>query len=114
MGRRPYSRRREVQRRYRRPDLATGKVRWNYQFTHHDLWDMDVGSQPTLVHLKTDDGMKPAVIVPTKQGSLYVLDRRDGTPIVPIREIPVPKAPSKAITPHRPRHVRTSTCSAPS
>jgi quinoprotein glucose dehydrogenase len=41
-------------------DLATGKVRWNYQFTHHDLWDMDVGSQPTLLDMKTDDGVKPA------------------------------------------------------
>lgn len=72
-------------------DLATGKVRWNYQFTHHDLWDMDVGSQPTLLSLKTADGVKPALIAPTKQGSLYVLDRRDGTPIVPINEIPVPQ-----------------------
>ncbi len=72
-------------------DLATGKVRWNYQFTHHDLWDMDVGSQPTLLDLKTADGIKPALIAPTKQGSLYVLDRRDGTAIVPIREIPVPQ-----------------------
>ncbi|UVJ43075.1 glucose/quinate/shikimate family membrane-bound PQQ-dependent dehydrogenase [Pseudomonas sp. LS1212] len=71
-------------------DLGTGKVRWNYQFTHHDLWDMDVGSQPTLVDLKTSAGVKPALIAPTKQGSLYVLDRRDGTPIVPIREIPAP------------------------
>ena len=74
-------------------DLATGKVRWNYQFTHHDLWDMDVGSQPTLLDLKTADGVKPALIAPTKQGSLYVLDRRDGTAIVPIREIPVPLGP---------------------
>ncbi|PWB33279.1 membrane-bound PQQ-dependent dehydrogenase, glucose/quinate/shikimate family [Pseudomonas sp. SDI] len=72
-------------------DLATGKVRWNYQFTHHDLWDMDVGSQPTLVDLKTADGVKPALIAPTKQGSLYVLDRRDGSAIVPIREIPAPQ-----------------------
>lgn len=72
-------------------DLATGKVRWTYQFTHHDLWDMDVGSQPTLLDLKTADGVKPALIAPTKQGSLYVLDRRDGTAIVPIREIPVPQ-----------------------
>lgn len=76
-------------------DLATGKVRWNYQFTHHDLWDMDVGSQPTLLDLKTADGVKPALIAPTKQGSLYVLDRRDGTAIVPIREIPVPQGAVK-------------------
>lgn len=71
-------------------EIDTGKLRWNYQFTHHDLWDMDVGSQPTLVDLKTADGVKPALIQPTKQGSLYVLDRRDGTPIVPIREVPAP------------------------
>jgi quinoprotein glucose dehydrogenase len=72
-------------------DIDTGKVRWNYQFTHHDLWDMDVPSQPTLVDLKTAEGIKPALVQPTKQGSLYVLDRRTGTPIVPIQEIPVPQ-----------------------
>ncbi|AVO60972.1 glucose/quinate/shikimate family membrane-bound PQQ-dependent dehydrogenase [Pseudomonas chlororaphis] len=71
-------------------DIDTGKLRWNYQFTHHDLWDMDVGSQPTLVDMKTAGGIKPALIQPTKQGSLYVLDRRDGTPIVPIQEVPAP------------------------
>ena len=71
-------------------DIDTSKLRWNYQFTHHDLWDMDVGSQPTLLDMKTADGVKPALIQPTKQGSLYVLDRRDGTPIVPIREVPAP------------------------
>lgn len=76
-------------------DLATGKVRWNYQFTHHDLWDMDVGSQPTLLDLKTADGVKPALIAPTKQGSLYMLDRRDGSAIVPIREIPAPQGAVK-------------------
>lgn len=76
-------------------DLATGKVRWNYQFTHHDLWDMDVGSQPTLLDLKTADGVKPALIAPTKQGSLYVLDRGDGSAIVPIREIPAPQGAVK-------------------
>ncbi|MEX1829613.1 glucose/quinate/shikimate family membrane-bound PQQ-dependent dehydrogenase [Luteibacter sp. CQ10] len=72
-------------------DIATGKLRWNYQFTHHDLWDMDVGGQPTLIDLKTADGMKPALVASTKQGSVYVLDRRDGTPIVPIHEVARPQ-----------------------
>ncbi|NII55955.1 glucose/quinate/shikimate family membrane-bound PQQ-dependent dehydrogenase [Lutibacter sp. SG786] len=72
-------------------DIATGKVRWNYQFTHHDLWDMDIGGQPTLMDMQTADGMKPALLASTKQGSIYVLDRRDGTPIVPIREVPRPQ-----------------------
>jgi quinoprotein glucose dehydrogenase len=72
-------------------DIATGKVRWNYQFTHHDLWDMDVGGQPTLVDIKTEGGVKPALMASTKQGSIYVLDRTNGQPIYPIKETPVPQ-----------------------
>jgi quinoprotein glucose dehydrogenase len=43
------------------------------------------------VDLHTADGLKPAVVASTKQGSVYVLDRRDGTPIVPINEVPRPQ-----------------------
>src|SRR5699024_10814016 len=57
-------------------DLRTGRVKWHYQLTHHDLWDMDVGSQPVLMDIQTQDGLQPAVIQPTKQGSLYVLNRQ--------------------------------------
>ncbi|MGJ8521773.1 Quinoprotein glucose dehydrogenase [Carnimonas sp. R-84981] len=72
-------------------DLATGKVRWHRQFVHHDLWDMDVPAQPVLTDVRTRDGMRQAVIQPTKQGSLFVLDRITGEPIVPIDELPVPQ-----------------------
>jgi quinoprotein glucose dehydrogenase len=72
-------------------DVDTGKLKWNYQFTHHDLWDMDVPAQPSLIDLKTPTGVRNALIQPTKQGSLYVLDRATGQPIVPIQEINVPK-----------------------
>jgi quinoprotein glucose dehydrogenase len=70
-------------------DIATGKVRWNYQFTHHDLWDKDVSAQPTLVDIKTVSGVQPAVISTSKQGSIYVLNRLTGQPIIPIDEVPV-------------------------
>ncbi|MEA9978189.1 MULTISPECIES: glucose/quinate/shikimate family membrane-bound PQQ-dependent dehydrogenase [unclassified Pseudomonas] len=72
-------------------DIKTGHVRWTFQFTHHDLWDMDVGGQPTLMDIKTAGGMKQAVLASTKQGSIYVLDRTSGQPVVPINEIPVPQ-----------------------
>ncbi|MCW4148823.1 membrane-bound PQQ-dependent dehydrogenase, glucose/quinate/shikimate family [Halomonas sp. 18H] len=71
-------------------DLASGQVEWVYQFVHHDLWDMDTPAQPVLIDLATDDGTQPAVIQPTKQGSLYVLNRETGEPIVPIEEVPAP------------------------
>ncbi|MGX5218764.1 glucose/quinate/shikimate family membrane-bound PQQ-dependent dehydrogenase [Pseudomonas segetis] len=72
-------------------DIKTGKVSWTFQMTHHDLWDMDIGGQPTLVDIKTADGIKPALMASTKQGSIYVLDRATGKPIVPVNETPVPQ-----------------------
>lgn len=72
-------------------DINTGKVRWVFQTVHHDLWDMDVGGQPTLVDLQTANGTRQALIASTKRGDLYVLDRATGQPIVPVNERPVPK-----------------------
>ncbi|MDN5595627.1 MAG: membrane-bound PQQ-dependent dehydrogenase, glucose/quinate/shikimate family, partial [Pseudomonas sp.] len=72
-------------------DIDTGHVKWTFQFTHHDLWDMDVGGQPSLIDIKTAAGVKQAVMASTKQGSIYVLDRATGQPVVPVNEIPVPQ-----------------------
>ncbi|MGR9128172.1 glucose/quinate/shikimate family membrane-bound PQQ-dependent dehydrogenase [Rhizobium leguminosarum] len=72
-------------------DIATGQLRWVRQTVHHDLWDMDVPAQPALIDLTKQDGtVVPALVGPTKQGDLYVLDRRSGEPIIPIKEIPAP------------------------
>ncbi|MGP5307817.1 glucose/quinate/shikimate family membrane-bound PQQ-dependent dehydrogenase [Vreelandella alkaliphila] len=72
-------------------NLNNGQVAWVYQFVHHDLWDMDTPAQPVLIDLATADSTQPAVIQPTKQGSLYVLNRETGEPIVPIEEVPAPQ-----------------------
>jgi quinoprotein glucose dehydrogenase len=73
-------------------DIATGQVRWVFQTVRHDLWDYDVPSQPTLVDLTIGGAMVPALVQPTKQGELFVLDRRDGTPVLPVREVPAPQS----------------------
>ena len=72
-------------------DIETGEARWVQQFVHHDLWDMDTPAQPTLIDLDTADGVQPALVVPTKQGDVYVLNRATGEPIVPIKERPAPQ-----------------------
>lgn len=72
-------------------DLDTGELRWVFQTVHHDLWDMDVPAQPSLVDIDTDNGPVPALVAPTKQGDIYVLDRRTGEPILPVREVPAPQ-----------------------
>ncbi|WP_021025276.1 glucose/quinate/shikimate family membrane-bound PQQ-dependent dehydrogenase [Comamonas sp. B-9] len=74
-------------------DASTGKLVWNFQTTHHDLWDMDVPAQPSLVDLKRPDGTTvPAIYVLTKTGQLFVLDRRSGEAILPVTEKPVPQS----------------------
>jgi quinoprotein glucose dehydrogenase len=72
-------------------DLATGKVRWNFQTVHHDLWDYDVPSQPSLIDLTVGGQTVPALVQPTKQGELFVLDRRTGQPVLPVTEKPAPQ-----------------------
>ena len=72
-------------------DAKTGLTRWHFQTTHHDIWDYDVPSQPTLVDLRLDGILRKAVIVPTKRGELFVLDRATGEPLTEVIERNVPQ-----------------------
>jgi quinoprotein glucose dehydrogenase len=72
-------------------DVTTGKPVWHFQTVHYDLWDYDLGSQPTLVDISTDKGSVPAVILTSKQGEIYALDRRTGKPLFPVDERKAPK-----------------------
>jgi quinoprotein glucose dehydrogenase len=71
-------------------DIKTGAVRWVRQTVHHDLWDMDVPAQPALIDITRDGATIPALVGPTKQGDIYVLDRRTGEPIIEVKEVPAP------------------------
>jgi len=72
-------------------DLQTGRVRWAFQTVHHDLWDYDVPAQPSLIDLTIAGKTVHALVQPTKQGELYVLDRETGEPVLPVNEVPVPQ-----------------------
>jgi len=68
---------------------STGEFVWGFQVVHHDLWDYDVASQPTLFAWK--DGT-PAVVINTKMGHVFVLNRLTGAPLLPVEERPVPQS----------------------
>jgi len=72
-------------------DVKTGEVRWSYQMVRHDLWDHDLAAQPVLFDMPTEQGPVPALLQATKGGQLFVLDRRDGTPLVETVERAVPQ-----------------------
>src|SRR5581483_11259076 len=71
-------------------DADTGKVAWVFQGTHHDLWDMDVPAQPSLIDLTIGGQTVPALVAPTKQGEVFVLNRKTGQPVLPVTEVPAP------------------------
>src|SRR5262249_41958624 len=78
---------------------------------HHDVWDYDTPTQPTLATLNLDDGKRDVVIQGTKQGFLFVLDRDTGKPVWPVEERPVPQGgvPGETLSPTQPfpTHVPT-------
>lgn len=68
---------------------SSGEFVWGFQVVHHDLWDYDVASQPALFAWK--DGT-PAIAITTKIGRVFVLNRLNGKPLLPVDEEPVPKS----------------------
>jgi quinoprotein glucose dehydrogenase len=68
---------------------GTGEFVWGFQVVHHDIWDYDVASQPTLFTWKKGT---PAIAITTKMGRVFVLNRLTGAPLLPIEERPVPKS----------------------
>ena len=71
-------------------EARTGKLVWNQQLVHHDLWDYDLAAQPVLGDIEAQGIPVPAVIEATKTGMLYVFDRTKGQSLFPINEKPVP------------------------
>ena len=71
-------------------DCRTGSRRWHFQSIHHDIWDWDLPSQPSLVEVTRDGKPVKAVTLATKTGFLFVFDRATGEPLFDIEEHAVP------------------------
>lgn len=89
-------------------DITTGEERWHFQTVHHDLWDFDLPVGPSLVDLPDAHGtLTPALVQTTKQGELFVLDRRTGAPFYRVQETSVPAGdtPGEHYSPTQPLSV---------
>lgn len=73
-------------------DAATGKMKWYFQTTHHDIFDYDLTAPPALIEIDHAGKKIPAVAETTKEGLLFLFDRRTGKPIYGVEERPVPKS----------------------
>ena len=59
-------------------EARTGKLRWHYQFTPHDLWDWDAQEPPVLVDAVFQGSPRKLLLQANRNGFFYVLDRVDG------------------------------------
>jgi quinoprotein glucose dehydrogenase len=82
----------------------TGKLLWYFQVVHHDIWDMDTESPPTLFDVRRGTEIIPAVATVNKNGLMFILNRVTGKPIYDVIERPVPKSnvPGEQTSPTQP------------
>jgi quinoprotein glucose dehydrogenase len=82
-------------------DATTGKRLWHFQAVHHDLWDRDFPSPPTLVTVRRGGKDVPAVAQTSKQGYLYLFNRVNGTPLFPMetKKYPASTVPGEVASP---------------
>jgi len=85
-------------------DANTGKLKWFFQTTHHDLWDFDLVAAPMLIDMVRNGKKYPVVIVTTKLGAVFFLDRVTGIPMFGVEERPVPQSdiPNQIVWPTQP------------
>jgi quinoprotein glucose dehydrogenase len=88
-------------------NAATGERIWHFQGVHHDIWDRDFPSPPSLLTVNRGGVKVDAIAQATKQGYLYVFDRTNGAPLFPIEEqaVPASDVPGEVASPTQPRPV---------
>jgi quinoprotein glucose dehydrogenase len=85
-------------------DARTGKRIWHQQLVHHDIWDYDLASPPTLINITVNGKPIRAVAQTTKWSYLFVFDRVNGTPVWPIenRKVEAGDVPGEWYSPTQP------------
>jgi quinoprotein glucose dehydrogenase len=73
-------------------EAATGKLRWYFQITHHDMWDLDAEAAPALIDVVQNGKTIPALVAVSKASLMFFLNRETGQSIYPVEERPVPQS----------------------
>jgi quinohemoprotein ethanol dehydrogenase len=70
-------------------NLETGRMKWYFQETHHDVWDYDSAAAPTLFDMQVNGRPVKALSHGSKSGLMFILNRETGQPVHPVKEMPV-------------------------
>jgi alcohol dehydrogenase (cytochrome c) len=67
-------------------DIASGKLRWHYQTIRHDIWEADIAESPVLFDAQVGGRTRKAIAAMRADGYLFMLDRENGKPLMPMEE----------------------------
>jgi outer membrane protein assembly factor BamB/mono/diheme cytochrome c family protein len=68
-------------------DMKTGHLQWYQQLIHHDVWEADLSVPPVLFDFMGGGGKnRPAIAAMRGDGYLFVFDRANGEPLIPVDE----------------------------
>jgi glucose dehydrogenase len=73
-------------------DANTGAMRWFFQITHHDVWDLDAEAAPALIDVVRNGKKIPAIVAVSKASLMFFLNRETGESIYPVEERKVPQS----------------------
>jgi alcohol dehydrogenase (cytochrome c) len=59
-------------------DADSGKLKWYFQFTPHDLYDYDATETPVLIDTQENGAKRHLLVQANRNGFFYVLDRTNG------------------------------------
>ncbi len=59
-------------------DAKTGKLKWHYQTTPHDLWDWDTTETPLVINANWEGKPRKLLVQGNRNGFFYVFDRTNG------------------------------------
>ncbi len=85
-------------------NAETGERLWHFQLVRHDIWDRDFPAPPTLVTVQHHGKKVDAVAQTSKQGFVFLFDRRDGKPLFPLelRDYPASTVPGEVAARQQP------------
>jgi glucose dehydrogenase len=86
-------------------DMNTGKLKWHVQALHHDIWDWDLVTGPTLFDVTVKGKAVKGLASLAKTCYVYSINRETGKPIFPIIETAVPTksdVPGEEVYPTQP------------
>jgi alcohol dehydrogenase (cytochrome c) len=59
-------------------DAKTGRMKWYFQYTPHNVWDWDAQQPPVLVDTVWNGQPRKLILHANRNGFFYVLDRTNG------------------------------------